>query len=130
MIRHIVARGAAALSFCFGITFLAHDAEARHVKTIASRKPICITVADSYYYNLFGVKVPLWVFTNHCTYAEYFYAEFPSTRFWVPSAKFAAHQSVTKASNGMSAKYFNILECPLGSMAIGFNPYVCYKQDR
>lgn len=127
MPRHIATRTvAAALSCCLSIVFLARDAGAR-VTTTPSRNPICITVADSYYRNLFGVKVPTWVFTNHCSYVEYFYAQFPGMKNWVTSGKFAAHGSLTEASNGMAAKYFHILECPSGWVATGSNPYVCYK---
>jgi hypothetical protein len=129
MLRHVGVRvAAAALGGYLGIIFLAQDASVAYgALTTASRAPICVTVTDSYYYTLFGVKMPLWVFTNHCSYAEYFYAEYPGKTTWTASGKYAPYQSVSQASTGLSAKYFHLLECPSGWTATGTNPSVCYK---
>lgn len=127
MLRHLAVRAVAAvLISCLGAVFCAPEGAARG-GTIASRAPICMTVTDSYTYTPLGVKVPAWLFTNQCGYAESFYAEYPNTTYWVASAKFAPHASFKQIANGQPASLFHVLECPSGWAAVGGNPYVCYK---
>src|SRR5579859_1717905 len=105
MLRHPAGCAvAAALTSCLGAIFYAQSASGAHGATVASRTPICIAVTDSTISTLMG-KVPVWVFTNHCSYAEYFYVEYPDTNVWLPSAKFNPGQSAYhNAVRGVLAK--------------------------
>jgi len=115
---------ATALGSFFGLLIFLHPAAG--AATVPSRAPQCMTVEDSYIIN-FLAKIPAWLFTNHCSYAESYYAEYPGTTVWVPSVKFNAYESLAFMSNGKAAKLTHILECPSGSTATGTNPNLCTK---